>query len=150
MIQRIVNIDNDLVAMCERGNDFFAEAQLPGTFKTEIFLTSWRALFAAGYGAMWKSLKDGTITGLLGALLSFDLNDGATTASEAFWFVLPEHRNGLAGIRLFEAFEQWADDVGASRRIMAHINGLHPEKMRDFYVRRGYRPIETHYVKEKQ
>lgn len=150
MIERIINIDRDLLApMKELGEDFFAEADLPGSFKLQTFLQSWRVILANGHGAMWKAVDyEGYVTGLFGALLSYDLNNGAVIAAEAFWYVKKEFRGKLDSIRLFKTFEQWGTDIGATRFQMTHLLTENASKLEEFYTRNGYRAIEINYIKE--
>jgi GNAT superfamily N-acetyltransferase len=68
-------------------------------------------------------------------------------AIEQFWFVTPDHRNTKLGIRLFDAVEKWAREVGAD--VLDFIALASSEdNVRKFYERRGFRELETHFVKE--
>ncbi len=67
-------------------------------------------------------------------------------AVETFWFVAPEHRG--IGIRLFNAFEKWAKDNQCSKTAMIHLTDSMPERLEQLYLKRGYRLIEKHYVKD--
>jgi GNAT superfamily N-acetyltransferase len=129
------------------GVSFFAEGKLPGALDTAVAERNWRMLIESGAGAIFAIRgADGRVVGALGALIYPDLNDGALVATEAFWYVLPEHRG--SGLRLLQTFETWAQARGARRLIMVHLSGLMPDKLETFYQRRGYRAIEKHYLKE--
>jgi GNAT superfamily N-acetyltransferase len=133
--------------MCALGALFFAEAGLPGRLDASVAEQSWRSLLGGGFGAIW-AIEDsgGSYIGGLGALIYPDMNDGRLVATEAFWYVRPECRGG--GLRLLQVFEDWAKARGVSRLMMVHLQNLMPESLSRLYVRRGYRPLETHYMKE--
>jgi hypothetical protein len=148
-ISKIYDLKRDLMDVIEAcGQNFFSEADLPGGFKIANFLSSWEVILKSGIGVIFKAERDGKVIGLLGSLLSYDLNTGEVIATEAFWFILKQYRSGFAGIRLFEAFEEWGMSVGAVRFNMGRIIGLHDEKMGNFFESKGYRPVETHYWKQ--
>jgi len=69
----------------------------------------------------------------------------ALTASAIFWYSRPGHRGN--GIRLFNAFENWALQIGAKRLSVGHLARLLPNKFEKFYRRRGYELNELHYTK---
>lgn len=66
-----------------------------------------------------------------------------TMASELVWWVDPEHRAGRTGVALLKAFEQWAEDHGAT-----HVQMVAPdEKVGAFYARRKYTRLEIAYAR---
>jgi len=67
------------------------------------------------------------------------------TAAVVFWYSRPGHRGN--GIRLFNAFENWACQIGAKRLSVGHLARLMPEKFEKFYHRRGYELNEFNYSK---
>lgn len=69
-------------------------------------------------------------------------------AHEAFWWVRPEARGTGAGVALVAALEQWASDGGARTLTMVSFHGSHHEAVGDLYRRRGYSPLEYHYLKD--
>lgn len=138
----------NLPEVMQLGQSFFDEGKLPGAFDPEIAGATWAALIQSGAGVILALRNNtGQMVGALGAIVFPDINDGKLVATEAFWYVLPGERHG-GGLRLLHAFEEWAAARGAARLIMVHLLTLMPEKLAALYARRGYRPIETHYVKE--
>lgn len=135
----------DLPAIIELGRSFYAEGNLPGRVEPEQVKRSWNLFLATGQGALFVLERDGAVVGALGALIYPDMNDGDLVATEAFWYVMPEHRGG--GIALFNAFEAWASAAGAKRLMMVHLLDLMPKALEKFYIKKGYRPIEIHYIK---
>jgi GNAT superfamily N-acetyltransferase len=125
---------------------FWAEGKLPGGFDPEVFARTWTSLISSGTGHI-VGLYD--LTGLVGALgyiLAPDPNDGATVATEMFWFVDPEYRG--SGLRLFHWFEGAAAALGASRLMAAHLSAINGPELKHLYERFGYREVETFYFKQ--
>lgn len=87
---------------------------------------------------------DGVVSGLLMAAV-FDHPFGAGRwAKETVWYVTPAAR-GRGGIRMLDAYESWA-----RRHSCAYIGmaSLAENDVSGLYVRRGYAPAETHFVKQ--
>lgn len=128
-------------------DSFFKECGLPGTFKFGVFHLNWCKILDNNLGALWKLVRDDKIIGMMGAILSPDLNDGELIATEAFWYVLPNYRNSIEGLKMIVHFENWAKQVGAKRVIMAHLLSSMPESLAAYYQRHGFIPVEVNYVK---
>lgn len=69
---------------------------------------------------------------------------GARYAMETVWWIAPEVR-GRAANRMLDAYEQWAREQGCAFCQMAALVTF-PGAGR-IYERRGYRPVETHFLK---
>lgn len=76
------------------------------------------ALFDLGMatGVILIAEKDGQPVGCISGLLHNNIfNKSITTLAEIFWYVLPEHRNGKAGLLLLNTFsemgKQMADEI---------------------------------------
>jgi len=61
-------------------------------------------------------------------------------AKELFWY------SGGGGKELLDAFEEWAERLGANEIMMSGLDEL-GEKPKEIYRKRGYSPIEYSYVK---
>lgn len=142
---RVLTIE-DLPAMAAMGPDFYRESGLPGSFIPEVFISKWTAFINMGVGFILGLFRDGKLSGGFGAIVSDDFNDGAIVANECFWFVSPEARG--RGFELLLAYEEEARKRGAVRCSMIHLNSLQPNRLGELYERRGYRAIETAYMKE--
>lgn len=140
-LEDVKNISKDM------GDSFYSEAGFPGGFNIEAFLFNWTKLIEANIGVMWKVVLDNKSVAFLGGILMPDINNGDLVATELFWYVHPQHRKGFWGIRLFLTFENWAKSMGAKRITMAHLINKEAETLKKFYQRRGYSPLEIHYVK---
>lgn len=130
------------------GTAFFKEGGMPGRFDLEVFRKNWTALLSVNMGRIWLLEVDQKACGALGVLITDDINDGARVISEAFWYVVPEMRNSLHGVRLFNEMERYAESIGAKRVLMIHYHATMDYRLPKFYEKRGYRAIETHYAKE--
>lgn len=92
-------------------------------------------------------LKDGMkVCGAIGGIKAEDLHCGEMVAVETFWFVSPDYRG--QGLRLLELFEEWAKEEGCKKVAMIHLEDSMPDALKRLYGRRGYRLIESHYVRE--
>jgi GNAT superfamily N-acetyltransferase len=89
--------------------------------------------------------RNGEIAGGLGCLVGPELSTGRKIAVETFWFVNPLKRGN--GLKLVDAFEQWAIDNGCEAAAMIHLADSHPESLKRFYEASGYRLLEMHYIK---
>lgn len=67
------------------------------------------------------------------------------TCDEVCWWVDPEHRSGLVGPRLLRALENWARQKGL--RLLKMVAPAEAPEVGEFYLRSGYTPIQTAFVK---
>ena len=125
---------------------FWKEGQLPGKFDPVVWANTWKKFIGSEIGVIFGIEKDHRLVGALGVLSYDDPNDGVLMATEMFWFIHPNHRG--CGVALLDHFEEWALERGCKRVIMVHLEKVMPKVMDRFYRLRGYRPIETHYLKE--
>ncbi len=72
---------------------------------------------------------------------------GKIECSELFWYILPEHRRTGAGKALLDKLEQWARSMGAGNLVMTYIHGIGDDKMKAFYYREGFFPLEHRVIK---
>lgn len=89
---------------------------------------------------------DGTRVGFTGGLFSGHLlNPNIRILAEVFWWVVPEHRGGRAGLKLLEAFTDWgkrnADWISFSIQRDTPVNEA-------TLTRRGFKPRELTYLME--
>lgn len=140
---------DEIETVAHLGTEFFAEAKLPGSFRPAVFCRTWKNLITLGMGFVLAAYKgNDRPVGILGAIVTQDINDGETVAQEAFWFMSAESRGSLESVRLFRMFEQTARERGAKRFIMVHLLALKADKLSKFYERMGYRAVEVNFVKE--
>lgn len=91
---------------------------------------------------------DGTVSGILVAVLSPAwYAPSHTIATELAWWVAPEDRNGTAAIRLIQAFERWAKDMGASMVSMSNLEAGNGKVVASMLCRMGYQVLEQTHAK---
>ena len=89
--------------------------------------------------------KDGEMIGSLGFIKYPDIHSGEQMIVETFWFADPKKRG--YGIKLLNAFENYAREHGINKIAMIHMMDSYPEQLERLYLKRGYRLIEKHYVR---
>ncbi len=138
---------DDLPAVYRLGLQFQAQDNVATRTTVENWGATWARALDSGKGAIFLQ-TNGTaepIGGIGGGVFTSP-NNGETEAREAFWYVDPDHRGGGAG--LLEAFEDWAEGLGARRIWMVRLHGWRDRQMDRFYQRKGYESVETVYRKE--
>ena len=130
----------------EGGKAFFAEGKIPGGFVPEVFVRHWQETIDMGGGVIMAAFDGEEFTGALGAVKCPNPFNGKLMAVEMFWFVLPGKRGH--GLRLLDAFENWAEQIGVQMVAMIHLEALSPATLEKLYVRRGYKLVERNYIKE--
>lgn len=136
----------DFMPLVTMGKAFYAEGKLPGHFSAYHFTEFWTALLESGIGELWVLMKDETVCGAIGFMVTKDPNDGALVANELFWFLQPAARGH--GLALLDMFETRAKNRGCQRMLMVHLASLRSEAVAHLYQRRGYKLLESHYLKE--
>lgn len=89
------------------------------------------------------AIQDGQIIGMIAGVHGRKLFGAESALEEMAWFVHPRHRS--CGPRLLNEFERWGRDNGCKTIIMVHLHGTDVNR---FYIRRGYRLIQSSYAKE--
>ncbi len=87
----------------------------------------------------------GTIGGLVMSSI-FDKNQ--MIGQETIWYINKEERKGSAGIRLIKEFENRCKELGAHLVAMVHMGNLYTDVLDKLYKMRGYKLMETQYIKE--
>lgn len=99
-----------------------------------------------GIMIIFALMQDDTVIGGLSALKFPDMNNGKMTAVECFWFVINGQRG--KGLMLIDAFEEWAIKQGCKKAALIHLEDSFPDVLKRLYKRKGYRFVESHYVKD--
>ena len=136
----------DLPKLEELAIQFYGMSKFLTGFNIAAFTGSWEYLLASGMGVIFLSEVEGEIRGALGAMAHPDVNSGRMIASEFFWFMHPNYRGG--GMRLLQAYEDWAKERGCTEVRMVHLMDLGASSLKRIYERRGYEAAEIHYRKE--
>ena len=105
-----------------------------------------RSIMTAFVSTTLIAEKDGKIVGLLaGTIVNYPLNKNRVF-QEVLWFVTKQYRK--YGILLLNEAERYAKEVwGCIQMIMVHMGNSKSEKLEAFYLKRGYKFLEAHYLK---
>lgn len=110
----------------------------------------------AKYEAMMKEGKaflfiledeSGEMIGGLGCVIGDDLHERRKFAIETSWLVDADHRKDGSGLKLLNHFESWAAKRGRIP-VMIHLIDSYPKELEQLYIKKGYRLVEKHYIKE--
>lgn len=138
---------NDLAKF---GKDFFQQSGMVG-------LVSYLPIYTADFvRRMVNSSKhlllvvqfDGKIVGTIGfAITNFFFNNKQLHAQEMFFWIQPEYR-GLVGSSMLATAEAHAKTRGCKTMSMVSLEASEPEKVGGFYMSKGYKKLETSFIKE--
>lgn len=130
---------SDIPALLAMGEKFAEKARL--TDHVGYDPASMEATFRAMIERDEFCLFVGECGALGGMVAPHPFNHAQPIADELFWW-----SEGREGLRLLEAYEEWAAARGAVVRMTA-LEAVNPERMKRFYERRGYQPLERAYVR---
>ncbi len=91
-------------------------------------------------------LKEGEPIGLLAGSVAYSNLFRAKVYQELVWYVDEKHRG--EGLRLLKHLEEWCKEKGIKKIIMAFMHNSMPERLYEFYIKKGYIPLETHLIKD--
>ena len=134
----------DVARIVEMGKRFVSETEYQALVPiNHDCMTSWVTQLVSGFvgseSAVFLSVHDETIVGMLGIFVYPSPLTGQKEAVEVFWWVEPEHRGG--GLRLMKHAEQWAREGGALTLRMIAPN----QQVERMYERLGFRRVESSY-----
>ena len=90
----------------------------------------------------------GEVIGVIAGIISpYFLNHHVKIFQEAVWFIKAEHRSARAGMQLFDLMEDYCVRIGIQKIVMVSMFNLNYEKLGRFYEGRGYKPMETQFIK---
>lgn len=91
---------------------------------------------------------DGEITGMISGVVSpVYFNRSHLSGEELFWWV-SDKAPQMTGIRLLQALEEEAREIGCKTWQMKSLFRLNDDRMPQFYERLGYRASERSFIKE--
>jgi len=145
----MIELDSDsLHRIDEIGQAFAKEADYPGGWSFPSFLNLWSVLLDSGLGKIYAIESEGRLAGVLGAAFMPDPHSGWPTATEQFWYVLPEFRKTRWGLDLYFRFKAEAIERKSKKMVMVHLAALTPESLQKFYEKEGFRLAEQTFWKE--
>ena len=69
-------------------------------------------------------------------------------AGDFIWYVRPEYRGGMVGVRLLRMFEDWAVGAGAAQILTGATSGIKSERGAALLERLGFVPTGTSVYKD--
>ena len=88
---------------------------------------------------------EGKVIGVLIGQVVDDPLQRTKIFQELIWYVRPEQRK--QGIKLLRTVEDYCKATGIGAIVMSHTDTAHNVKFENFYRRRGYTYLESHYMK---
>lgn len=85
---------------------------------------------------------------ILGILYPLYYNPSVIIAQELGWWVEPEYRNTMLGIKLLKEFEKEAKARGADKIVMYYLEAQTPDRVDSILKRLDYRHVEYNMVKD--
>ena len=123
----------------------FAEESL-GEYGTYIDPKKLQETFDKGYLTSFGGFVDGKMVGVFGGQIVTDLCSRHPAYQEMIWFMNKDYRRH--GLKLLFKAMDWCKSQGITRMIMVCMHNSKTEKIFDLYERLGFKPMETHFVKE--
>jgi hypothetical protein len=96
-------------------------------------------------GNAFLLIIDGTCQGIIFGMIAKSMLNGKLMFQEIIWYVNKPYRK--YGVRLLKHVENMLQLKGVSIIIMALLENSKAEKLKVFYERLGYKPMETHFVR---
>lgn len=95
---------------------------------------------------LWVAVDEGQIVGFLWAGYQ-DLAPWTPVrvASDILFYMVPEKRGTLLGMRLIKAYKQWAFEKGCAEVRMSIASGINEERVGRMYRRLGFETFGTVY-----
>jgi RimJ/RimL family protein N-acetyltransferase len=101
-------------------------------------------------GVVFVADVDGQVVGgLVGFVGPVWFNPEARVATELAWWVAESHRGGRAALKLYRAFEAWADERDAQVIVMSDlvVDGETPAAK--LFEKLGYATVERAHIKQR-
>lgn len=95
---------------------------------------------------LWVAVDDGFIVGFLwaGAHVMAPWTP-LRVASDLLFYIVPEKRGTLMGMRLLKAYIAWAKDKGCAEARLSIASGINEKRVGRMYERLGFKPFGTVY-----
>jgi len=142
----IIKASESQVELIKDLADQFSKRSMWSKNKPEVLFEYVRMMIRQNIGILFIYLKNSKAVGAICGMKHPSIFTGEMTATEFFWYADPGYPR--TGIKLFDRFEKWAKEEKCKNIIMVHLADLMPEKIGKFYQRRGYKCLESHFIKE--
>lgn len=135
----------DVVRLVE---NFHQEAlgEYDNLFDPNTLIETIKAQERTNAGNAFLLIVDKTCEGILFGMQFKSMINQKTIFQEVIWYVNKPFRR--YGVRLLKEAEKLLKLDGVSVMIMAVLENSKTEKLKNFYERLGYKPMEVHYVRD--
>lgn len=137
--------EEDFAAIEAMSERFWEETWFNVPYKKDSALPYIEA--AHDYGLLFVAVKGDIIGFSAGVCTPLMGNSDYLQGVELAWWMAPEHRKSKDGIRLLEALEHKAKEIGCTFWSMIALDSSMPETVKNIYQRRGYVPQEQTFSK---
>ncbi len=139
---------NDASAIFKMCRDFHQETQLKNiVFDNVVFAGHLSWLYEDGACFLAVAEHDGKIVGFMSGWVYQLYFSKTLSAQNNLWYVLPEYRGGMIGVRLLKMFESWAFDKGAKILVGGTSSGISMPRSNKLIEKFGYEPVGSEYRK---
>lgn len=140
----------ELMRMCR---SFYEYADFAGkglTLKEQDFMGFAKTLIENDLRILYVACENGKIAGTIGGIYSpWFMNFSQGMANEQWWWVDEEYRKSTIAEELLEEFIKWGkEEMGATHIMMGVLNTNKRAVIERLYKMKGYKPLETYFVKE--
>lgn len=91
-------------------------------------------------------LDQGEVIGILAGQIVTQPMADKKVYQESIWYV--DENSRKYGVKLIRHLEDWCVENGIKQIVMAFMHNSMGVKLFDFYERMGYKPMETHLIKD--
>ncbi len=139
---------SDAVSIFEMCRDFHQETQLKDIpFDDAVFAGHLACLYDDDNCFLAVAKLNGSVAGFISGWVSQMYFSKTLSAKNNLWYVLPQHRGSMIGIRLLKMFEAWASDKGAKILVGGTSSGISMSRSNKLIERLGYEPVGSEYRK---
>lgn len=142
--------DQQLLAAVRLGDAMWAESRVYGNMARSVDKMIEFAYYAraSDHSFFRVAVHDDRVIGfMIGEVAPYGFHD-TSFAYDRLLYVSPDRRGGAAARMLIAAFEQWAQDKGASRILLGITTGTHTDATERFYNKLGYNTVGVLTMKE--
>lgn len=140
---------SDLESLEVMGERFFIHSDYSKTCEYDRDSVALMIIHAIDNGAVFVARVEGVIVGaLIAMLVPLWFNRDHIAASEMAWWVDEEHRGGMAGIGLYMAFMDWAEESKANSMIISDLVSGGEGTLGNMPERLGYSMVERSHMRK--
>lgn len=106
-------------------------------------------LLASQHLALYAETHEGEVIGVIaGMVLPWPMDHSFIVFQEILWYVEKKYAAFGVGQKLLEATKDYCKQCGIKLIVMGALGNRNPEKMDNYFTKRGYKLMETHYMIE--